>query len=107
MNNQSALDRLKEIEAEKKEIEAALLDQLQNSEFPIYCKKDNGLHKMVSKSEALSVSSSHHGFNIQHRAYSSITHYTWDDYVSGKTEPITPEEFEAARAEAINKLSNL
>jgi len=112
MNNQSALDRLKEIEAEKKELEAALIAEKGNVDFPIYCrhKELNNHYKIISKHEHIKVdlSGGTYDSSIEHLKYfGTTTSMVWDYYWQDKTDPITPEEFEAARSEAINKLSNL
>lgn len=108
--NKSALDRLKEIEAEKKELEAALLADKGSVEFPIYCKQDD-IHyfKVISKKEGLTIAVGKHidariSYTDNNNTYVNCNEWTY--YLQG-AEVITPEEFEAARTEAINKLSTL
>jgi hypothetical protein len=107
--NKSALDRLKEIEAEKKEIEAALLQEKENVEFPIYTKIGTVFSKQFSKSKAVEIKTDEGYMYIQSYDWTSGSVKTgcWADYIMGKTEPITPEEFEAARTLAIQKFSEL
>jgi len=108
MNNQSALDRLKEIEAEKKELVTALQAEKENTGFPLYTKKGTVFSKHLSSSSAIEVKVESGYVYIQSYDWiNSIKTSCWADYITGKTEPSTPEEFEAARTEAINKLSNL
>jgi len=110
MNNQSALDRLKEIEAEKVEIEAALLKERENVEFPIYCQRGyNEKCKIISKHKSITIIRNTNAGIATHADYteSGVTCTDFDCFLRGETTPITPEEFEAACSEAINKLSNL
>ena len=106
--NKSALDRLKEIEAEKKEIIDQLKLEKENSEFPIYVKHDRTLSKMFSKSKALDVVNGSNWKSVQSYDWDcSVLTEAWKEYMLGRAVIITPEEFEAARTEAINKLSAL
>jgi len=98
MNNQSALDRLKEIEAEKKEIEAQIKDGLSSIKFPVYLKERELIVKVSSLTQALYITSDK----------STITSCSIGEvFLTSVHEPITEQEFESARTEAINKLSNL
>lgn len=110
MNNQSALDRLKEIEAEKKELLETIESEIEETQFPMYIEWRTGFfHKILSKTSEVSVHVGEH-INTSIESFSNsveINCIAWNRVLINDFKPITPEEFEAARTEAITKLSNL
>jgi hypothetical protein len=108
MNNQSALDRLKEIEAERLELQQTIRLEKANTSFPIFTRKGNVLSKQFSSGKAIDVKIDGNYIYVQSYDWAGgVTTTAWADYITGKTDPITPEEFEAARTEVIQKLSAL
>ncbi len=108
--NKSALDRLKEIEAEKKELLETIESEIEETQFPMYIEWRKGFfHKILSKTSEVSVHVGDHiNTSIDSSSNSSeINCVAWNRVLINDFTPITHEEFEAARTEAINKLSAL
>ena len=110
MNNQSALDRLKEIEAERKSLLETIESETEEPQFPMYTEWHKGFfHKILSKTSEVSVHVGEHiNTSIEYSSNSvDINCVAWNRVLINDFKPITHEEFEAARTEAINKLSAL
>ena len=108
--NKSALDRLKEIEAERNSLLETIENEMEVAKFPMYIEWRTGFfHKILSKTSEVSVHVGEH-INTSIEGCSNsvdINCVAWNRVLINDFTPITHEEFEAARTEAINKLSAL
>lgn len=101
-------NQILEVQAKLKELEAKSLDELKNR-LPIYVKHPSIDYFARIDSPSKSIDIQAYNPSMQYHDFSSASTvgYAWSEFISGRWVEITPEEFEAARTEAINKLSNL